>query len=234
MILSVRDLQVNYGAIPGIRKIDFDVAEGEIVAVIGANGAGKSTTMKAITGLLPFQGQIAYRGADLAPMRAEQNLANGLALVPEGRGILTRMTVEENLRMGAYLRRDTAQVEKEIAATYERFAILGERRSGLAGYLSGGEQQILAIARALLARPKLLLLDEPSLGLAPLMTEQIFAFISEFRAQGLTVLLAEQKSKHSLAVADRAVLFSMGAVVASGSARELAEGSLIRDTMMAL
>ncbi|MFC3061692.1 ABC transporter ATP-binding protein [Paenirhodobacter populi] len=234
MILSVHDLKVNYGAIPGIRKIDFDVNEGEIVALIGANGAGKSTTMRAITGLLPFQGRVVYRGRDLAPMHAERNLANGLALVPEGRGILTRMTVEENLRMGGYLRRDKAQLETEIVATYERFAILGERRSGIAGFLSGGEQQILAIARALLARPKLLLLDEPSLGLAPMMTAQIFDFISEFRKQGLTVLLAEQKSKHSLAIADRAFLFSMGEVVASGAARDLAEGSLIRNTMMAL
>ncbi|MER5171070.1 ABC transporter ATP-binding protein [Thioclava kandeliae] len=234
MILELNALAVNYGAIPGVRKVDLTLDEGEIVALIGANGAGKSTTMKAIAGLLPYRGEIRYRGSVLAPMRAEANLAAGLSLVPEGRGILARMTVEENLRMGAYLRRDHAAVNREIISAFERFPILGKRRNGLAGYLSGGEQQILAIVRALLARPKLLLLDEPSLGLAPLMTAEIFSFIAGFRAQGLSVLVAEQKSKHSLAIADRAYLLSMGEVVASGAANELAEGGLILNTMLAI
>ncbi len=226
-MLAVRGLEVHYGPIRAVRGIDLDVRAGEIVALIGANGAGKTTTVRAIAGLAPFRGEITYDGRRLRPNRAEVNLAAGIALVPEGRGILSGMSVEENLLMGAYCRPDRRQSLAEIADTLQRFPILKERRALKARVLSGGEQQILAIARALLSRPRLLLLDEPSLGLAPRTSNSVFALINELRRDGLTVLLVEQKARQTLKFADRAYLLETGRVVTSGVASELADDPMI-------
>jgi branched-chain amino acid transport system ATP-binding protein len=174
VMLTIRGLQVRYGAITAVRGVDLDIKQGEIVALLGANGAGKSTIARSIAGLLPFQGDITYQGEKLVPNAAEKNLRRGIALVPEGRGILARMTVYENLLMGIYTRPDKSEAMADVGKMLERFPILGKRRDGLASLLSGGEQQMLAIGRALLSKPKLLLLDEPSLGLAPLMTASLF------------------------------------------------------------
>ncbi len=231
-MLQVRDLDVRYGAISGVRGISLEVQTGEIVALIGANGAGKSTTVRAIAGLLPFTGEISYEGRPLKAGQAESNLRAGLALVPEGRGILGRMTVEENLQMGTYCRSDSAEAAADVARMYERFPILAERKGSLASLLSGGEQQMLAIARALLSRPKLLLLDEPSLGLAPKMTSFVFDLVKELRAEGLTVLLVEQKARHTLKIADRAYLLENGRVITSGPASEMAGNALVSESFL--
>jgi branched-chain amino acid transport system ATP-binding protein len=231
-MLEIRNLDVRYGAIMGVRGITLEVKAGEIVALIGANGAGKSTTVRAIAGLLPFSGDIVYEGQRLKPGQAEKNLRAGIALVPEGRGILGKMTVEENLQMGTYCRSDRTDALADLNRMYERFPILLERKSSLASLLSGGEQQMLAIARALLARPKLLLLDEPSLGLAPKMSRFVFDLITSLRKEGLTVLLVEQKARHTLRIADRAYLLDMGRVVTSGAASALAGDALISETFL--
>ncbi|WP_213771862.1 ABC transporter ATP-binding protein [Bradyrhizobium sp. dw_78] len=231
-MLEVRNLRVNYGAIAAIRGIDLDINAGEIVALLGANGAGKSTIARAIAGLLPFQGDIKYDGRALRPNKAELNVRSGLALVPEGRGILAQMTVDENLLMGIYCRSDKAEALEDIARMRERFPILAKRRNNLASLLSGGEQQMLAIARALLSRPQLLLLDEPSLGLAPKMTDYLFGMIAKFRDEGLTVLLVEQKARQTLKIADRAYLLETGRVVASGPAQKLINDSTVSDAFL--
>ena len=230
-MLAVRRLAVHYGPIQAVRGIDLDVTEGEIVALIGANGAGKTSAVKAIAGLVPFTGDVIYAGRTLRPGQAERNLRAGLALVPEGRGILGRMTVEENLLMGTYARRDRARVT-DIERMIGRFPILGERLRTRAGLLSGGEQQMLAIARALLSRPRLLLLDEPSLGLAPKITAAIFRLIADLRRDGLTVLLVEQKARQTLKVADRAYLLETGRVAACGPARDLAGDALLSQSFL--
>ena len=221
-MLAVRDLAVRYGPIQAVRGIDLDVAAGEIVALVGANGAGKTSAVKAVAGLVPFTGEVAYDGRALRPGQAERNLRAGLALVPEGRGILGRMTVEENLLMGTYARRDRTQAAADLAAMLGRFPILGERLRMRAGLLSGGEQQMLAIARALLSRPRLLLLDEPSLGLAPKLVRRIFDLIAEIRARGVPILLVEQNARAALAVADRGYVLEGGRVALAGPARQLA------------
>ena len=231
-MLTVRDLSVRYGAIQAVRGIDLDVAKGEIVALIGANGAGKTTVARAIAGLLPYQGTIAFENETLRPNSAERNLKRGIALVPEGRGILGSMSVEENLLMGLYIRTDKAQGLSDLAAMLERFPILAERRHVLANLLSGGEQQMLAIARALLSKPRLLLLDEPSLGLAPKMTAAVFAMIQELRREGLTVLLVEQKARQTLKIADRAYLMETGRVVTSGPAQALIGDPVVSETFL--
>jgi branched-chain amino acid transport system ATP-binding protein len=231
-MLEVRNLQVRYGAIAAVRGVDLDVRAGEIVALLGANGAGKSTVARAIAGLLPFKGDIRYDGRALAPNQAERNLRAGIALVPEGRGILARMTVEENLLMGVYGRADRAAAAADIARMMERFPILAQRRGKLASLLSGGEQQMLAIARALLAKPRLLLLDEPSLGLAPKLTDFVFGMIAGLRSEGLTVLLVEQKARQTLKVADRAYLLETGRVAASGLARDLIHDAVVAETVL--
>jgi branched-chain amino acid transport system ATP-binding protein len=231
MILSVTDLHVSYGPVRAVRGLDLAVGEGEIVALIGANGVGKTTTVKAIAGLLPFTGTIRYAGQDLTPNRAEANVARGLALVPEGRGILKRMTVEENLRMGFYAR-SKADIAAELEATYARFPILGERRNGMAYQLSGGEQQMLAIARAVHAKPRLLLLDEPSLGLAPKMTERVFRLIGELRREGLSVLLVEQRARQTLEIADRAYVLENGRVIAEGRAGDIARDPKLAEAFL--
>ena len=232
VMLSVRDLVVRYGAIQAVRGIGLDIAQGEIVALIGANGAGKTTVARAIAGVLPYRGEITFEGEALKPNNAERNLARGIALVPEGRGILGTMTVQDNLLMGLYIRRDKAQAQKDLAALLERFSILAERRHLLASLMSGGEQQMLAIARALLSKPKLLLLDEPSLGLAPKMTDAVFAMIQDLRREGLTVLLVEQKARQTLKIADRAYLMETGRVITSGAAKELIDDPVVSETFL--
>ena len=231
-MLTVRNLSVRYGAIQAVRGIDLDVAEGEIVALIGANGAGKTTVARAIAGLLPYQGVIAFENETLRPNSAERNLRRGIALVPEGRGILGSMSVEENLLMGLYTRADKAQGALDLAAMFERFPILSERRHVFASLLSGGEQQMLAIARALLSKPRLLLLDEPSLGLAPKMTATVFQMIQDLRREGLTVLLVEQKARQTLKIADRAYLMETGRVVTSGAAQALIGDPVVSETFL--
>jgi branched-chain amino acid transport system ATP-binding protein len=231
-MLTVRGLEVFYGPIRAVRGIDLDVAAGEIVALIGANGAGKTTTVRAIAGLTAFRGKIAYDGRALQSNAAEQNLRAGIALVPEGRGILGRMSVEDNLLMGIYCRSDRGEAISDIERMFERFPILNERRTSMASLLSGGEQQMLAIARALLSRPRLLLLDEPSLGLAPKMSDFVFGLIAELRQDGMTVLLVEQKARQILKVADRAYLLETGRVITSGAAASLASGSLISEAFL--
>jgi branched-chain amino acid transport system ATP-binding protein len=226
-MLAIRNLSVSYGAIAAVRGIDLDVAPGEIVALVGANGAGKSTVARAIAGLLPYQGDIVYAGRRLKPNNAERNLSFGIALVPEGRGILGSMTVEENLLMGIYVRSDKAKAAVDLGDVRTRFPILAERRNTMAGLLSGGEQQMLAIARALLSKPKLLLLDEPSLGLAPKMTDFVFEMIARLRDEGLTVLLIEQKARQALKIAGRAYLMETGRILTSGLARDLLENEVL-------
>lgn len=231
-MLSVRGLRVHYGSVAAVRGIDLDVNAGEIVALLGANGAGKTTTARAIAGLLPYQGEIRFEDRLLKPNAAERNLRAGISLVPEGRGILARMTVDENLLMGIYCRPDKKDAMSDVKRMFARFPILEQRRHRLASLLSGGEQQLLAIARACLSKPRLLLLDEPSLGLAPKMTEQVFGMIGELRAQGLTIMLIEQKARQSLKFADRAYLLETGRMVTSGTASELARDSIVSETFL--
>ena len=220
-LLSVRQLNVSYGGIQAVKNLSLDLYPGELVSLIGANGAGKTTTLKAICGLLqPASGEVRYQGRAIKGQGAWELVSQGLVMVPEGRGIFTRMTIEENLRMGAYLRRD-AEVESDIEAIYTRFPRLKERHRQLAGTLSGGEQQMLAMGRALLAKPKLLLLDEPSMGLAPIMVEQIFQVVQDVSRQGVTVLLVEQNAHRALELADRAYVLDSGEMVLSGPAAEL-------------
>ena len=231
-MLQVRNLTVSYGAISAVRGIDLDISSGEIVTLIGANGAGKTTVARAIAGLLPYRGDIVYNGQPLKPNSAERNLRCGLALVPEGRGILASMTVEDNLLMGIYTRSDRAQAADDLKEIQNRFSILAERKNTLAGLLSGGEQQMLAIARALLSKPKLLLLDEPSLGLAPKMTDFVFDMVARLRNEGLTVLLVEQKARQALKVASRAYLMETGKILASGPAQELVEDKVLSNAFL--
>ena len=226
-MLQIRNLAVSYGAISAVRGIDLDVAAGKIVALVGANGAGKSTVARAVAGLLPYQGEILYAGRRLKPNGAERNLRLGIALVPEGRGILASMTVEENLLMGIYARPDRRQAAADLADVRNRFPILSERRDTMASLLSGGEQQMLAIARALLSKPKLLLLDEPSLGLAPKMTDFVLEMVVRLRDEGLTVLLIEQKARQALKIAGRAYLMETGRILTSGPAQNLLEDDVL-------
>lgn len=221
-LLEVRGLSVAYGGIKAVKNLDLQLNAGELVSLIGANGAGKTTTLKAICGLLaPQSGDVRYLGQSIRGRGAWSLVSQGLVMVPEGRGIFTRMSIDENLRMGAYLRSDKVGIETDIASVYQRFPRLKERRKQLAGTLSGGEQQMLAMGRALLARPKLLLLDEPSMGLAPIMVDKIFEVVRDVSRQGVTVLLVEQNAHRALEMADRAYVLDSGEVALSGPAREL-------------
>jgi len=231
-MLRVRDLVVRYGAIQAVRGIDIDIAAGEIVALIGSNGAGKTTVARAIAGLLPYRGEIAFESGVLTPNNAERNLRRGIALVPEGRGILGTMTVQDNLLMGLYTRADKTQAMTELVALRERFPILAQRGHLPANLMSGGEQQILAIARALLSKPKLLLLDEPSLGLSPKMTDTVFDMVQDLRREGLTVFLVEQKARQTLKIADRAYLMETGRIITSGPAKELIDDPVVSETFL--
>jgi len=220
-LLELRGLNVSYGGIRAVKGLDLVLHAGELVSLIGANGAGKSTTLKAICGLLaPASGEVLYQGRSLKGQGPWDLVAQGLVMVPEGRGIFTRMSIDENLRMGAHLRRD-AEVEADIEAVYQRFPRLKERQRQLAGTLSGGEQQMLAMGRALLARPRLLLLDEPSMGLAPIMVDAIFEVVRDVHRQGVTVLLVEQNAHRALEMADRAYVLESGELALSGPASEL-------------
>jgi branched-chain amino acid transport system ATP-binding protein len=221
-MLEIEDLNVRYGRVHAVRGASVSVADGEVVAVLGANGAGKSSLLKAILGLVPAEsGRVRLAGTEVSGWPPARRLAHGLALVPEGRRILVGMTVEENLLMGAYGRRDAAAVRAEIADIYARFPNLGARRSLPASVLSGGEQQMLAIGRGLLARPRLMMLDEPSLGLSPLLVQELFLLLSKLNRDGLALLLVEQNTTMALAVAARAYVMELGRVVTHGPPREL-------------
>jgi branched-chain amino acid transport system ATP-binding protein len=213
-LLNLETLSVRYGRVHAVRDVTLRVEPGEVVAVLGANGAGKSSLLKALIGLVaPEAGRIEFAGRDLTQAPPAERIAAGLVLVPEGRRIVMSLTVEENLLMGAYLRRDGAAVRREIDALYGRFANLAARRAMAASVLSGGEQQMLAIARGVLARPKLMLLDEPSLGLSPLLVQQLFAQLRELNAEGLALLLVEQNTRQALRLSSRAYVMELGAIV---------------------
>lgn len=226
-LLKVTEIETFYDKIQALKGISLEVEQGQIVTILGANGAGKTTTMKTIAGLLkPKKGKVEFLGEDITGLRPDQLLKKGIALVPEGRAILSSMTVYENLEMGAYQRKDK-EVEQDIENVMGRFPILKERRTQLAGTLSGGQQQMLAIARALLSKPKLLLLDEPSMGLAPLIVADIFKIIKEIKESGTTVLLVEQNAKQALKIADYGYVMETGKVIISGNARDLLEDSRV-------
>lgn len=220
-MLSVQDLHVSYGAIKAVRGISFEINEGEIVTLIGANGAGKSTTLNTVAGLLkPESGTIEFDGASIAGVQAHKVVQRGLALCPEGRRVFTQMSVAENLEMGGYIRSD-AENRETLERVYNHFPRLKERRGQVAGTLSGGEQQMLAMGRALMSRPRLLMLDEPSMGLAPILVEEIFSIIKQLNESGTTVLLVEQNANMALSIADRAYVLETGTIKKTGTGAEL-------------
>ena len=228
-MLRVEDINVYYGAIHAIKGISLEVNDGEIVALIGSNGAGKSTTLRTISGLMkPKTGRIMYDGEDITGVPAHKIVGKGLCQVPEGRHVFANMTVMENLELGAYLRTDKEGIAKDMEMVFEKFPRLLERKNQLSGTLSGGEQQMLAMARALMSRPKLLLLDEPSMGLAPLLIKEIFNIIKEINASGTTVLLVEQNANMALSIADKAYVLETGRITLSGTAAELASSEEVR------
>ena len=232
-MLKVKDLKVNYGGIEALKGISFDVEQGQIVTLIGANGAGKSTTLRAISGLVKTAaGAINFLGRDIIPFNAQQVVAEGIAMVPEGRRVFDNLTVKENLKIGAYLRKDRDEIESGIEDIYQRFPRLKEREWQLAGTLSGGEQQMLAVGRAMMARPKLLMMDEPSLGLAPLVVRDIFAIIRELKAEGITILLIEQNANAALRCADQAYVLETGSITMSGTGAELLADQRVRDAYL--
>ncbi len=232
-LLEVRDLHAGYGAIEVLRGVSLCVAQGEIVAVIGSNGAGKSTTLMSISQVIPPRGgEVMFAGESLIGRRADEVIQRGLVQVPEGRRVFARMTVIENLRMGAYLRRDADGVRVDLGRVYDLFPVLGERQSQLAGTLSGGEQQMLAIGRALMSRPKLLMMDEPSMGIAPILVTRIFAAIRQLNADGLTVLLVEQNAKAALGLSSRGYVLETGSVGFEGPSAELLGDSRIRSAYL--
>lgn len=227
-LLTVKGLKVAYGGIQAVRGIDLEVAPGELVCLIGTNGAGKSSTLKGLMGLVPHSGTVHFDGESLTRKSTHEIAARGMALVPEGRGIFGRLTVAENLDMGAYSRRDKAAIRADLARGYELFPRLAERKSQLAGTLSGGEQQMLAIARALMGRPRLLLLDEPSMGLAPLMVRKIYETVTTIAQEGVTILLVEQNAHLALQISQRAYVMESGAITLSGTSPALARDSQVR------
>ena len=228
-LLQLRDLRVAYGAIEAVKGISLELAHGELVSLIGANGAGKTTTLNAIAGILPTAGgELLYEGKGIETLPAHLRLRRGLALVPEGRGIFTRLTVEENLRMGAYCRRDHDAIEADLERVFTMLPRVKERLQQVAGTLSGGEQQMVAIGRALLSRPRLLLLDEPSMGLAPLVVEKIFEVIRSVAAEGVTILLVEQNANLALEFSQRAYVMESGRITLAGSGAELLADPKVR------
>ena len=229
VLLKVTGLKVAYGGIQAVKGTDFEVREGELVSLIGSNGAGKTTTMKAITGTLPFiGGDIEFLGKSIKGRGAWDLVGEGLVMVPEGRGVFTRMTITENLQMGAYIRRDKAGIVQDIERVFGIFPRLRERKDQLAGTMSGGEQQMLAMGRALMSRPKLLLLDEPSMGLSPIMVDKIFEVVRDVYAQGVTVLLGEQNASRALALANRGYVMESGLISMTGSGQDLLSDPKVR------
>lgn len=221
-MLEVRDLEVNYGSINAIKKISFDVNEGEVIALIGANGAGKTTTLHTITGLLKAKsGSVMFEGKEQLKTPPHKIVEMGMAHVPEGRRIFQQLTVYKNLTLGAFTRKDKASIDETLQMVYNKFPRLEERKKQVAGTLSGGEQQMLAMGRALMSKPKIVLMDEPSMGLSPLFVSEVFKIIEEIRASGTTVLLVEQNAKKALEIADRAYVLETGRIVLSGDAKDL-------------
>lgn len=234
-LLTVHDLKISYGGIQAVKGIDFDVREGELVTLIGANGAGKTTTLKAITGTLPgcrVEGSIQYAGAQILNAKSFTLVQQRLSMVPEGRGVFARMTIRENLQMGAYTRDDKQGIEADIDKWFSIFPRLKERASQLAGTLSGGEQQMLAMARALMSLPKLLLLDEPSMGLSPIMVEKIFEVVRNISSEGVTILLVEQNAKLALQAAHRAYVMDSGLITMSGEAAAMLDDPRVKEAYL--
>lgn len=228
-MLKVNNIDVFYGNIHALKDVSLEVNEGEIVTLIGANGAGKSTLLKTLSGLLkPKKGEVLYQTQQIGGKAAQTIVKTGISHVPEGRRVFSTMSVEENLELGAYLRNDRDEIKKDMANVYELFPILGERKKQPSGTLSGGEQQMLAMGRALMAKPKLLLLDEPSMGLAPLIVKRIFEIIKMVNEQGTTVLLVEQNANMALSIANRAYVIETGKIVLSGTAKELQESEQVK------
>ena len=228
-LLKVTGLQVAYGGIQAVKGVDFEVREGELVTLIGSNGAGKTTTMKAITGTLPLAGgDIEYLGKSIRGQGPWDLVQQGLAMVPEGRGVFTRMSIMENLYMGAYIRNDKEAIEQDIEKIFAIFPRLKERRDQLAGTMSGGEQQMLAMGRALMSRPKVLLLDEPSMGLSPIMVDKIFEVVQDVFAQGVTVLLVEQNASRALSIANRGYVMESGIITMRGDAKQMLTDPKVR------
>jgi branched-chain amino acid transport system ATP-binding protein len=228
-VLKIRDLSVHYGKIKAVRQIDMDIAQGEIVSLIGANGAGKSTTLRALSGLVKTAGgSVEFAGKNITGWSAKAIVEAGISHCPEGRQIFPRMTVMENLELGAYTRKDTKNLSAEYDRIFEYFPVLAQRRSQLGGTLSGGEQQMLAIGRALMSKPKLLLLDEPSLGLAPLLVEKIFEIIQNINREGMTVLLIEQNAWQALNISNRGYVMETGSVAVTGAAADLLHNDHVR------
>jgi len=229
VLLKVEGLKVAYGGIQAVKGVDFEVREGELVSLIGSNGAGKTTTMKAITGTLPYvDGDIQYLGKSIKGRGAWDLVKEGLAMVPEGRGVFARMTITENLLMGAYIRSDKAGIASDVEKMFTIFPRLRERKDQLAGTMSGGEQQMLAMGRALMSRPRVLLLDEPSMGLSPIMVDKIFEVVKDVYAQGVTVVLVEQNASRALQIADRGYVMESGIITMSGDARQMLDDPKVR------
>lgn len=228
-MLEIRDLEVYYGMIQAIKGISFDVNEGEVIALIGANGAGKTTTLHTVTGLLPAKaGTITFEGRDITKVPGYKIVSMGMAHVPEGRRVFAELSVLQNLRMGAYTRKDKNEIEETLQMVYKRFPRLEERQNQMAGTLSGGEQQMLAMGRALMSHPKIILMDEPSMGLSPIFVNEIFDIIKEVSASGTTVLLVEQNAKKALSIADRAYVLETGKIVLEGNADDLLNDDSIK------
>src|SRR3954465_565294 len=228
-LLKVRGLKVAYGGIQAVKGVDFEVRAGELVSLIGSNGAGKTTTMKAITGLLPLkEGDIQFMGQSVRGRGAWDMVKQGLAMVPECRGVFTRMTITENLQMGAHIRKDKEGIAQDMERVFTTFPRLKERRDQLAGTMSGGEQQMLALGRALMSRPKVLLMDEPSMGLSPIMVDKIFEVVRDVHAQGVTVLLVEQNPARALEVADRGYVMESGLITMSGDSKAMLSDPKVR------
>ena len=228
-MLEVKDIEVYYGMIQALRGISFEVNEGEVIALIGANGAGKTTTLHTITGLLsPKKGSVLFEGQDITKVPAHKIVSLGMAHVPEGRRVFAELSVYQNLKMGAYTRKDKDEIAKTLEMVYKRFPRLEERKNQLAGTLSGGEQQMLAMGRALMSHPKIIVMDEPSMGLSPILVNEIFDIIKEVSASGTTVLLVEQNAKKALSIADRAYVLETGKIVLEGDAKELMNDDSIK------
>jgi len=228
-VLEVKEIEVYYGAIHALKKLSLEVEQGTIVTLIGANGAGKTTTLKTISGILrPKNGTVTYKGTDITKVAPEKIVSMGISQVPEGRRVFQEMSVLENLEMGAYLRKDKKEILNDMENVFTRFPRLKERRKQLAGTLSGGEQQMLAIGRALMARPELMLMDEPSMGLAPLLVKEIFEIIKDINSRGTTILLVEQNANMALSIADKAYVIETGEIVLQGSAEQLMKSEEVK------